>query len=283
MNPLGLDPQQIQDAMVPFLVTYGLKAIGALIVLVVGWSVASWISRRVRNLAERQKRIDRTLIPVLVHFVRIALLVVTLIMVLQQFGVEATSLVALIGAAGLAIGLALQGSLSNVAAGVMLLTLRPFEVGEVTELDGQIGIVDEINLMVTKFHTPDNVFMIIPNASIWGNPIKNYTRNPTRRVDLVFGISYDDDVELAMQIIRRAIDEDSRVLATPEPTIVVGELADSSVNIWSRPWVHSSDYWAVRWDLTQKVKQLFDTEGISIPFPQRDLHLFNANPPATEN
>lgn len=279
MIPLLQFTQQIQEEVTLFLVSYGLKALGALIVLIVGWTAASWASRKSRRLAEKRERIDRTLVPIIGHSVRIALLVVTLIMVLQQFGVEATSLVALVGAAGLAIGLALQGSLSDVAAGVMLLTFRPFEVGDVADLNGQIGIVDEINLMVTKFHTPDNVFMVIPNGGIWGSPIKNYTRNPTRRIDLVFGIAYDDDVERAMQIIQEAVQADPRVLKDPQPTVVVGELADSSVNLWSRPWVKSSDYWAVRWEMTQKIKQLFDARGITIPFPQRDVHLFQTTPP----
>jgi small conductance mechanosensitive channel len=173
-----------------------------------------------------------------------------------------------------AIGLALQGTLSNVASGVMLLTLRPFKLGDFIVAGGTSGVVDEISVFTTTLHTPDNVFTMVPNSSIWGSEIKNFSRNATRRNDMVFGIGYSDDIDKAMDVLNRILEEDERVLKDPAPTVAVSELGDSSVDFVVRPWCTREDYWALRFDITKKVKQTFDNEGISIPFPQRDVHLF---------
>ena len=266
--------------LINYLVENGVSLLGAIVILVVGWIFANWAARLMRTRAEKSPRIDTTLALVMSKVTRILILAITLIAVLGKFGVETTSLVALMGAAGLTVGLAMQGTLSNVAAGVMLLGFRPFKVGEFVDFEGGMGVVDEIGLFMTRMHTPDNLAMIVPNAKIWGNVIKNFATNPTRRLDLVFGISYGDDMSRAMEIVREVITAEPRCLKEPAPVVVVGELGDSSVNLWVRPWVKPADYWVVKWDLTRRVKEAFDQKGITIPFPQRDVHLFEEGKPA---
>jgi small conductance mechanosensitive channel len=195
---------------------------------------------------------------------------------LSTLGFETTSFIAVIGAAGLAIGFALQGSLANFASGVMLIIFRPFSVGNFVEAGGQSGSVEEIRIFSTVLKTPDNKMVIIPNSKITGDNIVNYSAKDQRRIDMVFGIGYGDDLQRAKQILERIIAEDSRILDDPAVTIGVLELGDSSVNFAVRPWVKTADYWAVYFDLMEKVKLTFDREGISIPFPQRDVHLFQA-------
>ena len=200
-------------------------------------------------------------------------LAVVMIAVLNLFGIETTSLIALIGAAGLAIGLALQGTLSNFAAGVMLLIFRPFKIGDYVEVAGAAGSVLEIGVFTTTVNTPDNVRVTIPNAAVYGQTISNYSANPSRRVDLVMGISYSDDIGKAIEVMKAVLDRDDRVLAEPAPQIAVSELGDSSVNLVVRPWCAGSDYWALRFDLTRAFKEELEAAGCSIPFPQRDLHV----------
>jgi small conductance mechanosensitive channel len=187
--------------------------------------------------------------------------------------VETTSFIAILGAAGLAVGFALQGSLSNFAAGVMLIIFRPFKSGDFIEAGGTIGVVEAIQIFNTVLRTPDNKMVIVPNSNITGGNITNYSAKEDRRIDMVFGIGYDDDLKKAKEILERLISEDSRILKDPAPTVAVSELADSSVNFVVRPWVKTSDYWAVYWDFTEKVKLTFDAEGISIPYPQQDVHM----------
>jgi small conductance mechanosensitive channel len=266
--------------LITYLVANGVNLLGAILILVVGWLFANWAARLMRTRAEKSPRIDTTLALVISKITRILILAITLIAVLSKFGVETTSFVALIGAAGLTIGLAMQGTLSNVAAGVMLLAFRPFKVGDFVDFEGGMGVVDEIGLFMTRMHAPDNLAMIVPNAKIWGNVLKNFATNPTRRLDMVFGIAYGDDMGRAIGIVREVIATEPRCLKDPEPVVVVGELGDSSVNLWVRPWVNAPDYWAVKWEPTRKIKEAFDQKGISIPFPQRDVHLFQENPPA---
>ena len=194
-----------------------------------------------------------------------------------MIGIETTSFIAVLGAAGLAIGLALQGSLSNFAGGVLVLMFRPYKVGDFIDAQGVMGTVHEIQIFNTILKTPDNKVIIVPNGAISNGIITNFSMEATRRVDFVFGIGYSDDIAKAKATIERLISEDGRALSDPEPQIVVSELADSSVNITTRVWVNASDYWGLFFDLTEKVKLTFDQEGISIPFPQRDVHVIQEN------
>jgi small conductance mechanosensitive channel len=243
----------------------------------VGWIIANWVSRRVARYLERSEKIDSTLKPIFVTGAKVLILVFTVLAVLSKFGVETTSIIALVGTIGLAIGLALQGTLSNIASGIMLLVLRPFNIGDAVDLNGTMGVVDEIGLFVTEMHSFDNIYISMPNSKVWGNKIENLTKNPTRRVDMEFGIHYDDDMQKAKSIINEIVSNDERVLAEPEPLIAVGTLADSSVNIRVRPWTQNENVWPLRYDLTQRIKERFDEENITIPFPQRDVHHFNAD------
>ena len=263
---------KIKETALPILVDYGLDVVGAIIILILGWAASNWFAARVRNYLQRSHRVDPTLTPIFATGTKVLILVVTLLAVLNQFGVETTSIVAVVGAAGLAIGLALQGTLSNIASGMMLLILRPFNVGDTIVVGNTTGVVDEIGLFVTEMHTFDNIYVVFPNSKVWGDKIENYTRNSTRRVDMEFGIHYDDDIDKAMRIIKEELGGDERVLAEPEPLIAVGTLADSSVNIRVRPWAETANVWPLRYDLTKRIKQRFDEENITIPFPQRDIH-----------
>ena len=264
---------EITQGTIDSLINLSANAIAAIAILVAGWLIAAWAQKSVRIRAERNAVVGVTLAIVLGQIARILILIVTVISVLNQFGVQTASLVALLGTAGLAIGLALQGALSNVAAGILLLVLRPFRVGDYVEFSSTGGSVDEIGLFVTRMHTPDNVGLIVPNSQIWGGAIRNYSQNDTRRVDLVFGISYGDNMDKAVQLVTELINADDRFLKDPEPLVAVAELADSSVNIYARPWVRRTNYFAAKLDLTRKVKERFDSADITIPFPQQDVHM----------
>jgi len=253
--------------------TYGLSVIGAIAVLVVGWVLAGWASRAVDGGLSKVEKVDATLRGFLASLTRYIVLIFTVVAVLNRFGVQTTSIIAVLGAASLAIGLALQGTLSNVAAGVMLLFFRPFKVGDYVEAGGLAGTVKEINLFVTELSTPDNVQILAPNSQIWGSAVKNYSFHETRRVDLVLGISYEDNVDKAIGVVEAMAKADDRVLDDPAPMVVVGELADNSVNLVIRLWCNSGDYWPLKFDMTKALKQRMDTEGISIPYPQRTLHV----------
>jgi small conductance mechanosensitive channel len=268
---------EIKDTLIPALVKYGLEVVGGIVILIVGWIIANWVSRRVARYLERSEKIDSTLKPIFVTGAKVLILVFTVLAVLSKFGVETTSIIALVGTIGLAIGLALQGTLSNIASGIMLLVLRPFNIGDAVDLNGTMGVVDEIGLFVTEMHSFDNIYISMPNSKVWGNKIENLTKNPTRRVDMEFGIHYDDDMQKAKSIINEIVSNDERVLVEPEPLIAVGTLADSSVNIRVRPWTQTENVWPLRYDLTQRIKERFDEENITIPFPQRDVHHFNAD------
>jgi len=270
--------QSIQDILqmvYGVLATYGINVVGALVIIVVGFMVAGWARRALERALSRSGKMDATLVRFFGSLVRYAIIAFVIIAALQQFGVEATSLVAVFGAAGLAIGLALQGTLSNVAAGVMLLMFRPFKIGDFVDIGGKTGTVKEVGLFTTELATGDNVKIIMPNGQIWGQAIKNFSANPTRRVDLMMGIDYGDNIDTAMATINRVINEEARALSDPESTGAVAELADSSVNIVVRVWVNASEYWGVRWDLTKKLKEQLEADGISIPFPQQVIHHVN--------
>ncbi|MCO6435899.1 MAG: mechanosensitive ion channel [Phycisphaerae bacterium] len=251
---------------------YGPKVLQALAVLIVGWIASRIIRGAVRRLMVRAK-VDATLTGFIAHLAYMLLLALVVVTALQQLGVQSTSFVAIIGAAGLAVGFALQGSLANFAAGVMLIFFRPFRVGDYIQAGGIGATVEEIQIFATTFRTPDNVRVIVPNSSITNGVITNYSANPTRRIDLEFGIGYGDDTTKAKAIIEDILAKDARILKDPAPTVAVAALADSSVNIVCRPWVNSPEYWAVRFDLLETVKRAFDDNGITIPFPQRDVHV----------
>lgn len=268
---------EYSETLAPMVIEYGMGVIGAILILIIGWIIAGWAAKKVRMKGEKSEKVDDTLVPILAKITKISILIITLLAVLSQFGVETTSIVAVLGASALAVGLALQGTLSNVAAGVMLLILRPFKIGDAVDIGGTMGVVDEISLFTTEMHSFDNIGITMPNSRVWGNEIKNLNRFDTRRVDMEFGIDYSDDMDKAMKIIKEILDEDERILKNPEPLIAVSNLGDSSVDIRVRPWTESSNVWPLRYDLTKKVKERFDEEDISFPFPQRDVHMFNEN------
>ncbi len=269
----NVDLNQLTQQIVEIVSTYGLQILAAIGILILGRIGANLMASSTRK-AMSQANVDENLIGFLAGLVRYSILAATVVAVLSKLGVQTTQFVAVIGAAGLAVGLALQGSLANFASGVLLLFFRPFKTGDYVEAGGTSGSVQEVSVFNTILHTPDNKKVIIPNAQVTGGTITNYSATGTRRVDLVAGIGYGDDIEKARVVLQRIVASHESVLAEPEPVIELNELADSSVNFIVRPWVNSADYWRVYWDLTAAIKTEFDREGISIPFPQQDVHLF---------
>jgi small conductance mechanosensitive channel len=255
-----------------YLTTYGLQVLAAIIIFFVGRWLAKVISKLIAKALTRAK-MEVTLVSFIENLSYIALLVFVIVAVLARLGIQTASFIAVIGAAGLAVGLALQGSLANFASGVLMLIFKPFKVGDFIEAGGSKGVVKEIQIFNTILNTPDNIRVIIPNAQITGGNIKNYTVNGTRRVDLVIGVSYEDDLKKANKVITDVLTADERVLDDPPFTVAVSELADSSVNFVVRPWVKAADYWDTYFDVTEKIKVSLDKSGVSIPFPQRDLHI----------
>ncbi|TYB81986.1 mechanosensitive ion channel family protein [Maritimibacter fusiformis] len=243
----------------------------ALIVLILGWIVASAVSAFVRRRVNASQRIDKTIGNFIASITRWLILLIVLIAILNLFGIEATSLVAMLGAATLAIGMAIQGTLADLAAGFMLILFRPYRIGEFVDVGGTSGTVKDINLFFTELATPDNIQIIVPNGQAWGSIITNYSHHSTRRVQLVFGISYDDNAETAMEVIRRVAEADERVHDDPAPWVRVTNLGDSSVDLTLRAWTDSADFWDVKFDLTRAIKEAFDAEGISIPYPHQVL------------
>ncbi|WP_417450021.1 mechanosensitive ion channel family protein [Kordiimonas sp.] len=260
------------DVIVAYGIDIGLTLLGAFIVLLIGLWLAGFVERRLDSLFTRSEKIDATVGNFLASAGKYAVLVFTGITLLGQFGVETTSLIAVLGAAGLAIGLALQGTLSNLAAGVMLLIFRPFRVGQFVEVGGQSGTVKGISLFMTKMDTADNVRITIPNSSVWGSAIRNFNYHDTRRLDQVYGISYDDNIDKAIDVIKSVIADDPRCFSDPEPLVAVKGLGDSSVDIVVRVWCNGGDYWALNWHLLKTVKEKFDESEISIPYPCRTIY-----------
>ena len=246
------------------LVLNGLKALA---VLILGWITAGMISQAIRRRINATPEIDMTLGNFAASVVRWVLIAVVLIAVLGIFGIQATSLVAMMGAATLAIGLALQGTLSDLAAGFMLVLFRPYKIGQYVDIGGTSGTVKDLNLFVTELATPDNVQIIVPNGQAWGAIITNFSHHETRRVDMVFGIDYGDSADAAMEIILEQVSGDARVLSDPEPWVRVTNLGDSSVDLTTRIWCQAVDYWDVKFALTKAIKEAFDAKGISIPYP----------------
>ncbi len=246
---------------------YGLSFLSAIGILIAGFLLAGWASRTIRGRLEKLKRFDATLIPVLTQIARYAILVFTIVLVLAEFGIQTASIIAVLGAAGLAIGLALQGTLQNVAAGLMLLFLRPFKVGDFIETGEGSGTVQEIGMFMTLMRTSQGLFVAVPNSKIWSGSITNFTKLPTRRIDLVVGISYDDDIDKARALILKLAKGKEGVLEEPAPVVNVTNLGDSSVDLELRAWARRQDYWEARWGLTRDVKYALDKAGISIPYP----------------
>ena len=268
-----MDVDQILSKVWELVTLYGLKVLAAFVIFVIGRWVAKIISNIIRRMM-RKANVDQTLRRFVANMAYILLLVFVVLAALSQLGIQTTSFIAVLGAAGLAIGLALQGSLSNFAAGFLMIIFRPIRVGDYIEGAGTAGTVEEIQIFTTTLVTPDNKTVIIPNASLTSDNIVNWSTKGTRRVDLVMGISYDDDIDKAKQIMADVLGKDDRVLKDPAPQIAMIELADSSVNFVVRPWVKATDYWGVYMDVTEAIKKAFDANDISIPFPQRDVHMY---------
>lgn len=255
------------------LASFGLKIVAAIVIVVVG----RWLAKALTKLAHSamgKAKIDTMLARFIGNLTYVALMTFVVLAAINQLGVQTTSFIAVIGAAGLAIGLALQGSLANFAAGVLMIIFRPYTVGDYIEGGGVAGTVEEAQIFTTVLKTPDNKTVIVPNAQIMGGTITNYSARSERRVDLVIGVGYDADLDKTRQVLTDILADDQRILKEPAPLIGVVELADSSVNFVVRPWVKTADYWPVYFDLNERIKKRFDAEGITIPFPQRDVHIY---------
>jgi len=265
------------ELMTGYLLSYSVSVAGAIATLITGYLVAGWLNRLIDGTMRKARRID----PVFHHLpgkiVRVMVLVFTLIAVLNRFGVETTSLIALLGAAGLAIGLALQGTLSNVAAGVMILMFRPFKIGDAVQLEGQVYIIDSLGFFICKGHLPDGPIVFIPNSKIWGQTIVNLsvTDQDIRRIDESYAISYGDNIDTALAILSQIAVKEPRILEDPAPLIKVQSLGDNSVNILFRAWTSSTDWWDTKLDLIQRCKEGLEQGGCTIPFPQREVHVFH--------
>jgi small conductance mechanosensitive channel len=276
-----MDIASLMGKLQELLVVHGIKIIIALVIFIVG----RWIVKAVRNFIKSmmtKKNVDPAVNSFVCSLIYVTLLIFVIIAALAQVGIQTTSLIAVLGAASLAIGLALQGSLANFAAGVLLIIFRPFKVGDYVECAGTAGAVYEMQIFTTQLKSPDNKKIIIPNAKLLGDVITNYSAQETRRVDLVIGVSYSDDLQKVEKVLTDILSQDERVLKDPAPTIAVLELADSSVNFAVRPWVKTGDYWNVYFALTKNIKMRLDAEGIAIPFPQRDVHLYQQKEGATQ-
>lgn len=263
-----------------WLMTTGITVLTNLVYALLIFVIGKMIARIVASLlakAMQKSKIDETLVLFAKNVSYAIMMVVVVIAALSKLGLNTTSLVAVLGAAGLAIGLALQGSLSNFAAGVLLILFRPFKVGDFVDAGGVKGTVKDIDVFTSTLFTPDNVCMVVPNSNITGSNIINYSKNSTRRVDLVMSVSYSDDLQLAKQVIEEVLKAEPRVLADPAYTVAVSELAESSVNIVVRPWVNAADYWGVYFGLTESLKLALEAKGLTIPFPQRDVHLIGSS------
>jgi small conductance mechanosensitive channel len=272
---LGFDWGQLLEMLQTKGIDFGINVVIALAIFYLGKMVISLVVRGIRKVMQRQE-VDKTLETFVCNLVRMVLLVIVIIAAIGQLGIQTTSFIAIFGAAGLAVGLALQGSLSNFAAGVLIVLFRPYRVGDFIEAAGISGVVEQVQILTTILKTGDNKQIIVPNGQIMDSIITNYSANDKRRVDMVVGVSYDDDLDKVRSTIEELIAAEERVLEEPACTIAVSALADSSVNFVVRPWVKTADYWGVMFDLTEAIKKRFDKEGISFPFPQQDVHLYKA-------
>ena len=268
--------EQIILKLQEWIALYGLKVIAAIAILIIGTIAAKIIRGIIRKVLQKSK-VDETLVSFIASLSYVMLMAFVLIATVQKLGVQTTSFIAVLGAAGLAVGLALQGSLANFAAGVLMIIFKPFKIGDFIEAGGTAGSVDEIGIFTTELKTPDNKKVIIPNAKITGDNIVNFTVKGTRRMDLVAGVSYSSDLDKVRKVLEEILAEDDRFLKDPAPKIGVLELAESSVNFVFRPWVKTDDYWDTFFDTQEKIKKRFDAAGIEIPFPQQDVHIYNTD------
>ncbi len=264
--------EELSDFLTGLVVTYGLKVIAALITLVIGLWIIKIIVKALARMMEKRE-VDASLRGFINSLTGILLKVMLFITVIGMLGIQMTSFVAILGAAGLAVGMALSGTLQNFAGGVMILIFKPFKIGDYIEAQGYAGTVSEIQIFITVLKTPDNKTIIIPNGGLSTGSMINYSTEATRRVDFSFGIAYGDNYDDAKAVLLKIIQADSRIHQTPEPFIVLGELGDSSVNITVRVWANASDYWGIKFDMNEKVYKEFDKNGLSIPFPQLDVHI----------
>jgi small conductance mechanosensitive channel len=262
------------NAYIDLAIHWGIKILGAIAVYIIGKWISQILTKLFRRMLERSKT-DVTLVKFLGDLVYFGLIVLVIIAALGTLGVNTTSFAAIIGAAGLAVGLALQGNIANFGAGVVILFLRPFKVGDFVEAGGATGVVDAIGIFNTTFKTGDNRIILVPNSNIIGGNITNYSREPIRRIDLVIGVGYEDDLKLVKSTLEEILNNHPKVLKDPAPAVALAELADSSVNFNVRPWVKSEDYWGVRSELLETIKTTFDEKGINIPYPQMDVHVDN--------
>jgi len=269
-------PALLQDKGVDLGIDLGIKVATALAIFLVGKFVVRLAVSAIAKVMQKQE-VDKTLETFICNLVRTALMIVVVIAAIGAIGIQTTSFIAIFGAAGLAVGLALQGSLSNFASGVLIVLFRPYRVGDWVEAAGISGSVEQVQILTTILKTGDNKQIIVPNSQIMDSIITNYSANDTRRVDMVVGVSYGDDLDKVRKTLEDLLANEDRILPEPAPTIAVSALADSSVNFVVRPWVKTSDYWGVMFDMTEAIKKRFDKEGISFPFPQRDVHLYNEN------
>jgi small conductance mechanosensitive channel len=269
---LNFDWNQVYDLIRTQGVDLAINITIAIIIFYVGKLVVSILVRGVRKVMQRQE-VDKTLETFVCNFLRIALMIIVFIAAISQLGIQTTSFIAIFGAAGLAVGLALQGSLSNFAAGVLIVLFRPYRVGDFVEAAGVAGTIEQVQILTTILKTPDNKQIIVPNSQIMDSIITNYSAKDTRRVDMVVGVSYEDDLDKVHKVLRELVAAEERILDDPACTIAVSELADSSVNFVVRPWVRAEDYWGVHFDMTEAIKKRFDQEGITFPFPQQDVYL----------
>jgi small conductance mechanosensitive channel len=276
LQNLGFDWNQLSELLQTKGLDFGINVALAIAIFYVGKLVINMIVRGMRKVMQRQE-IDKTLETFVCNLVRMVLLVIVIIAAIGQLGIETTSFIAIFGAAGLAVGLALQGSLSNFAAGVLIVMFRPYRVGDFIEAAGISGVVEQVQILTTVLKTGDNKQIIVPNGQIMDSIITNYSANDKRRVDMVIGVSYDDDIDKVRATLEELVAAEERILEDPACTIAVSALADSSVNFVVRPWVKTADYWGVMFDLTEAIKKRFDQDGISFPFPQQDVHLYKAN------
>jgi small conductance mechanosensitive channel len=273
---MGFDWNEVWQMVKTQGVDLGINIALAILIFYVGKVVVGFIIRALGKVMQARD-VDKTLETFLCNFLRMALMVVVIIAAISQIGIQTTSFIAIFGAAGLAVGLALQGSLSNFAAGVLIVLFRPYRVGDFVEAAGIAGSVEQVQILTTILKTPDNKQIIVPNSQIMDSVITNYSANDTRRVDMVFGVSYSDDLDKVHSVLKEMVEAEDRILDDPACTIAVSELADSSVNFVVRPWVRTEDYWGVHFDLTEAIKKRFDKEGISFPFPQQDVHIHKAD------
>lgn len=263
----------MQETLMNYFTMYGFSILAAILILIFGL----WAAKLVRRMAQKlmdKRNVDPLISSFICTVLHVLLVLFVVIASISKLGVQTTSLIAVLGAAGLAVGLALQGSLSNLASGVIIISLRPFKVGDYVEIGSNAGMIENIQLFYTKMRSPDNKEIMLPNSTITSSAITNYNARSERRCDMVYGVTYDADLDKVRRIIQELLDKDERVLEEPAPMIVLGELSDSSINFWVRPWVKTEDFWSFKWDYTEALKKRFDEEGITIPFPQRDVHVY---------